>query len=294
MDTTCAACSLPPVIRHLPKAKRMPCLPTNSLRGSSWWSLPADITSLRSTRRTYTGICYNHPGTSVLGPCPRRDIFSSTVQQAKYPAIVLPLNHLSPRGGRAVLPLALTPALPLSLCGNLSLPQAQQDEYQTCHNNRQHTGSKDTTAYHTGKNPSSTPAAQTQTTCISVNKTCVSSSRGYSFGVSIETDAGLKSKPVVECICRSSLPAVEEVKCAFRSNHTQESESGLQKTHSWCYRLWVVWEYVLTSCRSAGSPVSRLSIALCLLESSVCALHNSKLLFAWLLTMGCEKNLKLF
>lgn len=74
-----------------------------------------------------------------------------------------------------------------------------------------------------------------------------------------------------------------------RSNHTQESESGLQKTHWWCYRLLVLWGYVLTSCRSADSPVSRLSIALCLLERSACTLHDCKLLFAWLLTMGCEK-----
>lgn len=34
----------------------------------------------------------------------------------------------------------------------------------------------------------------------------------------------LKSKPVVECICKSSLPAVDEVERAFRSNQTEDNE----------------------------------------------------------------------
>lgn len=101
-------------------------------------------------------------------------------------------------------------------------------------------------------------------------------------------------KPVVKCICGSSLPAVEEVECAFRSNDTQESENGVQKTHYWCYPLLLLWEYALTSRVSSSSPVSRLSIALCLQKRKACALHDCKLLFAWLLTTVVKKNLKLF
>lgn len=101
-------------------------------------------------------------------------------------------------------------------------------------------------------------------------------------------------KPVVECICGSSLPAAEEVECAFRSNDTQESENGVQQTHYWCYPLLVLWEYALTSRVSSSSPVSRLSIALCLQKRKACALHDCKLLFAWLLTTGCEKKSQTF
>jgi len=73
------------------------------------------------------------------------------------------------------------------------------------------------------------------------------------------------------------------------SSNTLENGCGIQKTHWWCNRLLVLWECVRTSCRSAGSPVSRLSIALCPLERSACAPHNCNPLFPWLLTMGCEK-----
>lgn len=161
--TPCAACSLSPVIRHLPESKRMSRLPADRFGGSSRGSLSADVDSQGSVRRTRTTVRHNYPGTSVLGPCSGGDIFSSAVQHSKQPAVVLPLYHLPPRGGGGVQPLARTLALLLSLCGNLSLPRAQQDEYQTRRDNRRHTGFQRRHAVkkrRRRKSPPSRPAAQ--------------------------------------------------------------------------------------------------------------------------------------